>query len=147
MQYSKRMVGEWNNHCWKLKFVNYPTSRYGIGIRTSDQTLLGIDIEKSLVAFKVSYSLFGLSLLKINVFQYSRWDSKTEICPVIDMTLSLASLPTWMAPYTTAPNGCLQWIYVTMKIKDSRSNYLAFTAEIISQLSPLQCTNLSYVSL
>lgn len=63
------------------------------------------------------------------------------------MTFALASLPTWVAPYTTAPNGCLQWVYVTMKIKESRSNYLAFTAEIVSQLSPLQCANISYVVL
>jgi hypothetical protein len=56
----------------------------------------------------------------------------------MDLTISLRSIPDFLLPYTTSPKGCLQWIFVTMKITDSRSNYFAFAGDLVSMLSALQ---------
>lgn len=58
--------------------------------------------------------------------------------PIIDFTINLASVPSWMLPYTTSPKGCLQMFFVTMKLKGSQSNYRGFTGDLLSMLSELQ---------
>jgi hypothetical protein len=50
-----------------------------------------------------------------------------------------------MVSYTTAPRGCLQWIFATLRIKDSRLNYLGFITDFLALLSPSQCKKLRYV--
>jgi hypothetical protein len=52
-----------------------------------------------------------------------------------------------MLPYTRAPKDSLQWIFATVKLKDSQVNYRGFTGDIISLLSALQCRKLEYVLL
>jgi len=50
-----------------------------------------------------------------------------------------------MMPYTTAPKGCLQWIFATIKLKASQADYLGFIGDLIPLLSASQCKALEYV--
>ena len=65
--------------------------------------------------------------------------------PIFDFSITLATVPNWMLPFTTAAKGCLQRIFVTMKLKASRSTYLAFAGDVVSMLSPSQWKCLGFV--
>ena len=61
---------------------------------------------------------------------------------IVDFRITLASVPTWMLPYSSVATGCAHRILATMKVKPSQSNYNGFTSHICSMVSPLQCNSL-----
>jgi hypothetical protein len=63
---------------------------------------------------------------------------------ILDFRITLASLPTWMLPYSSAGTGCAHRILATMKVKGSQANYNCFTSHLRSMVSPLQCNSLEY---
>lgn len=65
--------------------------------------------------------------------------------PIMQFMISLRSVPGWLLPYTTSPKGSLQWVLVTMKVKESRANYLSFLAKLNSILPASQRKPLEYV--
>ena len=65
--------------------------------------------------------------------------------PYVDFTITVRSVPSWMVAYTTAKPGYLQWIFATLKIKDSRTNYMGLIDDLLSMLSPSQCKRLEYI--
>jgi hypothetical protein len=61
---------------------------------------------------------------------------------IVDFRITLASVPTWMLPYSSVARGCAHRILATMKLKPSQSDYNSFTSHLRSMVSPLQCNSL-----
>jgi len=81
----------------------------------------------------------------MTIFQYSKWVAETDVTPILDFTMTFPSIPNWLIPYSTAPNGCVHRIFATMKLKGSQSNYEGFTRDLRLMLSELQCHSLEKV--
>jgi hypothetical protein len=105
-------------------------------LTVSDGMVLQMDIKKAVAEFKVSKtSHLNVSSL-ITAFQYAKWDPEAD--PILDLQVSLASLPTWMYPYSKMPSGSMHRLLITMKAERSQTAYLGFTRTIRSEISTIQ---------
>jgi len=60
------------------------------------------------------------------------------VAPILDFRVSLTSIPPFFSTYSSARTGCVHRIVVTLKVKDSQSNYEDFTGLLRSIISKSQ---------
>ena len=61
---------------------------------------------------------------------------------IMDFKMALANIPPWMSICSTVPAGYAHNILTTMKVQTSQSSHNAFTGDLRSILTTLQCNSL-----
>jgi hypothetical protein len=69
----------------------------------------------------------------------------SDVSPILDFRMTLTSIPSWMAIYSSAETGCVHNILATLRVDDSRSNYNDFTRNLCSILPKMQWDGLKKV--
>lgn len=63
---------------------------------------------------------------------------------IMDFKMALANIPPWMSICSTVPVGYTHNIHATMKVQASESSHNAFTGDLHSVLTTLQCHSLEW---